>query len=307
MPVIVGAQKFLASALLVFFFTSFAIARESSDVPKPPPMPQFRDPYALLSDAELEAKIPVLKAQSSSLVLSGEIFPESGAQPIQAEGVDVEVVLPQNRCEAGTLTWGSPDEGYTRCRVLGRGQTLFASLRDLAGLKATQRDLRNWVIAETPVSLKAEWIKNKEHFGTQSHYDLCMFRPDVEFNGATIKTRPRSTIGRYALDTGKRIHKGKKTWGTRLNSAELLMPVRMTPLVSDQNEAYRNQGALLERKDFWIHAHENLRDAMPLESSSTYGCPRLPRACEEEFQAWVEERNARGILPVLAIFEESSL
>jgi hypothetical protein len=85
------------------------------------------------------------------------------------------------------------------------------------------------------------------------------------------------------------------------------MPVRMTPLVSDQNEAYRSHGALLERSDFWIHAHENLRDAMPLESSSTYGCPRLPRACEEEFQAWVEERNTRGILPVLAIFEESSL
>jgi hypothetical protein len=81
----------------------------------------------------------------------------------------------------------------------------------------------------------------------------------------------------------------------------------MTPIVSEGNEAYRNQGALLRRKDFWIHAHENLRDTMPLESSSTYGCPRLPRACEEEFQAWVEERNVRGILPVLAIFEEGSL
>jgi hypothetical protein len=302
-----SAQKIIASALLSFSFMSLGFASESSDVPKPPPMPKFRDPYAALNDAELAAKIPVLKAQSTSLLLSGEILPESGAQPIQAEGVDVEVILPQNRCETGTLTWGSADEGYTRCRVLGRGQTLFASLRDLAGLKATQRDLRNWVIAETPVSLKAEWIKNKEHFGTQSQYDFCMFRPDVEFNGASIRTRPRSTIGRFTLDSGKLIHKGKKSWGTRLDSSELLMPVRMTPIVSEGNEAYRNQGALLARKDFWIHAHENLRDTMPLESSSTYGCPRLPRACEEEFQAWVEGRNARGILPVLAIFEEGSL
>lgn len=301
-----SASKILTAALLIFSFTSRARASESSDVPKPIPMPKFRDPYAALSDAELEAAIPVLKAQSSSLVLSGEILPEAGAQPIQSEGADVEVVLPQNRCETGYLTWGSADEGYTRCRVLGRGQTLFASLRDLAGLKATQRDLRNWVIAETPVSLKAEWIKNKEHFGTQAQYDLCMFRPDFEFNGATVRTRRRSTIGRYTLDTGKQVHQGKKSWGTRLNSNELLMPVRMTPIVSDGNEAYRNQGALLRRSDFWIHSHENLRDTMPLESSSTYGCPRLPRACEEEFQAWVAERNARGILPVMAILEESS-
>jgi hypothetical protein len=280
-------------------------ADESSDVPKPPPFPIFRDPYKGLSDAELLEKVPHLKAVRGPAIPSSEIRPETNAEPIQSVGADVEIVLPKNRCETGYLTWGSLEQGYTRCRVLGRGQTVFASFRELAGLRATQSKYRGWIIGETGLSHRAEWIKNKEHFGTRADYDYCMYRPDYQYNGASVRERPRSTIGHYTLDSNKKIHPGKTYWGTRLGSSALLVPVRMTPVVSPENEAYRNEGDLLKRGDFWIHSHENKRDSIPLETSSTFGCPRLSRACEQVFQAWVENENLRGKLPRLIIVEEN--
>ncbi|MEO5667817.1 MAG: hypothetical protein ABIR96_07160 [Bdellovibrionota bacterium] len=290
--------------LFAMALATMSLAAHSEEKPKPKPLPVFKDPYAALNDTELEAKVQPLLAQPATLVLSQEILPTPNVLPIMSEGVDIEIVLPHNRCEAGTMTWGSLATGYTSCRVLGRGQTIFATLRELAGLKATQRDYRSWTIGQTPVPMKAEWIKPKEHFATAAEYDYCMFRPDIEENGASIHARPRSTIGRFTLDTGVKIHPGKEYWGTHPGTSRLLMPVRMTPVPSPENEAYRNQGDLLKRSDFWIHSHENIRDPMPLESSSTFGCPRLPRACEENMQEFVAAQNATGKLPILLIIEE---
>lgn len=282
-------------------FASFAHAVENPKAP--PPLPIFRDPFAGLSDAELEARVPHFAAERTPTILSRELVPRvalEGPEP----GADVEIVLPKNRCAPGLITWGSREEGFRSCRILGRGQTVFASLRTLAGLKATQRAYRSWSIGQTNISHRAEWIKQKEHFGTESQYDYCMFKPDIQTNGATIRERPVSTIGHYVLDTGRDIHRGKESWGTRIDSSQLLIPVRMTAIYSPENEAYRDQGDLLRRDDFWVHSHENIRDEIPLETSSTFGCPRLSRACEQEFQAWVAVQNARAKLPVLRIIEE---
>ena len=287
-----------------FLLASFASLAHAEGPPKPPlPLPIFRDPFAGLSDAEVEARVPHFRTERAPTVLSRELVPQVAVQS-PAPGADVEIVLPKNRCAPGIMTWGSQEEGFTSCRVLGRGQTVFASLRTLAGLRATQRAYRSWSIGQTSISHRAEWVKYKEHFGTERDYDYCMFKPDIETNGATIRERPVSTIGHYTLDTGRDIHRGKEYWGTRIGSSQLLMPVRMTAIYSPENEAYRNQGDLLKRDDFWIHSHENIRDEIPLETSSTFGCPRLSRACEQEFQEWVAVQNARSKLPVLRIVEE---
>jgi hypothetical protein len=273
-----------------------------ADEEKPMSLPKFENPFEADTDEVIATKVTVLPVQDTNLHLSKEIPVERSLVPLP-EGVDVEILLPRNRCELGTLRWGSREEGVYECRVLGRGQSVFGSLKLLAGLQATQKAYKKWTIGTLPRALTAKAIKKKEHFGTEAEYTHCMFSPESVTNGSTITERPHSKIGHYLLDTGKRLHPGKEKWGHRLDAKGYLVPVRMNKVDDPGNKAYANEGILLQRYDFWLHSHENGKDEFPLEAHSTWGCPRLTRSCVTEVQAWVAKQNEAGKKPMLVVRE----
>jgi hypothetical protein len=303
-----GSKSLITLILLVFFVGFAARADEAADSEAPLPLPSFSDPYAALSPLDLESELKPLPASKAEQPKSKELKPQDAVQA-PAEGAGVELRLPKNLCEAGTMVWGSRETGYRSCKALGRGQTVFGSLRLLGGLKKTQSSYKSWIIGETPMSLRSTIdIKHREHFGTDTHYDYCMYRPDTETNGASIHERPDSSIGRFTLDTGPSVHRGKQKWGElpggTSRSRRYIAPVRLTRVPDERNRAYRSQGRLTSRDDLWIHSHEMLRNEAPLEGLSTWGCPRLPQACQIEFQAWVLSENAAGRHPLLRIVQE---
>ncbi len=296
--------------ILILFFTSLpTLADEASDTQAPLVRPRFSDPYADLSDAALLGRVKPLPALQRVLRKSIDLRSQVAASA-PSEGFDVELRLPKNLCEAGTITWGSPQSGYRSCKALGRGQTVFGSLRLLAGLKKTQSAYKSWTIGQLPMRLRSTIdIKHREHFGTDTSYEYCMYKPDTESNGASVSERPGSQVGHYLLDTGPTLHSGKQKWGERSEGmsgeGRYILPVRMTRVVHESNRPWLRVGRLLSRSDFWIHSHELIRNDAPLEGLSTWGCPRLPQSCQVEFQAWVAAENAAGRQPKLRIVQES--
>lgn len=291
---------------LGFLFFTSSRRDVDADEHAPLPLPRFLNPYENLSDEQIKEDVSVLSASEKVLHIAQELHPEKSVEVIPDKDVGVDILLPRNRCELGTIRWGSQDEGYSQCKVLGRGETLFGSLKLLAGLKATQKTYKSWQIGEMPTAVLSSAIKYKEHFGTDKEYGYCMYRPESESNGATLTTRPDTTIANYYLDTGSNIHPGKDKWGKDAESRKFLLPVRMTKIQASANQKYSNEGMLIYRNDFWIHSYEDAKDSMPLEAHSTWGCPRVSHSCMKEIQEWVATQNEKGIKPLMRVRQEEA-
>ncbi len=279
------------------------IAGVDSDQIKPLPLPKFVNPFDADTDDVIASKVKVLRAESQNLHIAKSLT----SRPVNVtmpEGVDVEIWLPRNRCELGWIRWGTKETGISECQVLGRGQSIFGSLKLLAGLQATQKSYATWNIGELPRPLTAVAVKNKEHFGSDTEYTHCMFKPESENNGSTITTRENSKIGHFLLDTGAKLHRGKEKWGRIPDSKSYLLPVRMNKIDDPSNRKYSKEGILIYRYDIWMHSYEDAKDEFPLEAHSTWGCPRLPRSCMQEVQQWVAEQNALDKKPYMIVHQE---
>jgi hypothetical protein len=218
----------------------------------------------------------------------------------------VEVFLPKNRCETGFLRWGDPVKGFRKCLILGRGESFFGNLEDFnKAKKANPKTYKDWIVGELPESLNKNDVDEDEQLGKNPTYTHCMYRPETQFNGATITYRKNSTIGSYSLDTGEKIHPGKEKWGKQ--GDQFLLPIRMNKIADPRNENYDKEGKLTQRDNFWFHSHKNKFLNSPLEGLSTWGCVRMPPSCMIEMQRWVSEANEKELKPQANVIQSDEV
>jgi len=224
---------------------------------------------------------------------SEAIVPQTAAIKVEEENV-IEIYIPENRCQTGWIKWGNEETGYFKCPTLGRGDSVIGSLQLLAGLKAKVSEYNSWILSENAGAFTEKNTKPNSRFEGENSYNYCLSRPENLTNGNTIAFRPDTTIGVYDLQTGPKVHDGKEEWGTVPGSKRRLLPLKMVKIPDARVNRYASEGRLITRDDFWVHSHENDRDAWPLEAISTWGCPRLSRRCQVAIQKWTASALAEG-------------
>lgn len=218
----------------------------------------------------------------------------------------VEVFLPKNRCETGFVRWGDPVKGFRKCIILGRGESFFGNIEDFnKAKKANPKTYKEWIVGELPESVVKTDVDEDEQLGKDTTYTHCMYRPETQFNGASITLRENSTIGQYNLDTGEKIHPGKDKWGKQ--GDQFLLPIRMNKIADPRNAKYDKEGKLTQRDNFWFHSHKNKYLNSPLEGLSTWGCVRMPPSCIIEMQRWVSEANDQSLKPQARVTQSDEI
>ncbi|NCN28103.1 hypothetical protein GW915_11050 [bacterium] len=248
-----------------------------------------------------------LPSKQNQLFVSKDLVTEVARIPLENEN-KVEIYLPANRCDLGWVKWGDEESGYKKCRALGRGETKFGSVERLERLRSQSKHYDDWTIGDLPAPVDFDFLKEKERdYVSGSQAEACLFKPDYWSNGKTISKRPTGSLGTYKLYTkasGSQYHRAKSAWG-RDSEGSLLPGVKMIEIKSEEDKKYARKD-LLDRYDFYLHSHENDKEDHPLEALSTWGCPRLPLHCQEDFYQWVFEKNAAGVTPEIIIREDDT-
>jgi hypothetical protein len=259
----------------------------------------------LLGLLNLQMPMPMddsLPARGNTLHVSRTLQAESARTATTIES-RVEVFLPRNRCETGFVKWGDRQNGYRKCRILGRGETLFGTLEDLIKAKRVKpSSYKEWIVAELPRAIPRDEVQSDEQLSNTSSFEHCMYKPEFRTNGASVTTRLQSSIGTYNMATGRKVHPGKPSWGTK--KGRYLLPVRMLKIADSRNSRYAGEGDLIKRDAFFFHAHPDEKVDFALESLSTWGCLRMSHSCMEDYQAWVDQNYLLGVVPGMIVVQD---